>query len=47
MKRANFMISEVHIKRLKVMATRKGVSMSEVLRYAIDEYWRKFKKGGD
>lgn len=47
MKRANFMVSDIHIKRLKVMSKRKGVSMSEILRYAIDEYWIKFKKGGD
>lgn len=43
MKRIDITISEVHIKRLKTMTKKTGVSVSEVIRRAIDEYWEKFK----
>lgn len=47
MKRVNYTISDLHIKMLKAMAKKKKISMSEVLRRAIEECWEKFqeKKG--
>jgi predicted DNA-binding protein len=44
MKRIDATISEIHIKRLKAMAKKMGLSVSEILRRAIDEYWEKFRK---
>jgi predicted DNA-binding protein len=44
MKRVNFTISELEIKRLKVLSKKTGLSASEILRRAIDEYWEKFEK---
>jgi predicted DNA-binding protein len=46
MKRVNFTISEVEIKRLKVLSKRTGLSASEIIRRAIDEYWERFEKKG-
>ena len=43
MKRIDITISELHIKRLKILAKKKGVSVSEVIRRAVDEYWERFK----
>ena len=42
--RANFYLAEIQIKRLKAMSKKTGLSASEILRRAIDEYWEKFKK---
>lgn len=44
MKRVNFTISEVEIKRLKVLSKKTGLSASEILRRAIDEYWERFER---
>ena len=44
MKRIDITISELHIKRLKTMAKKIGVSVSEVIRRATDEYWEKFER---
>jgi predicted DNA-binding protein len=44
MKRVNFTISEVEMKRLKVLSKRTGLSASEILRRAIDEYWGRFER---
>jgi len=44
MKRVNFTISEVEIKRLKVLSKKTGLSASEILRRAIDEYWERFAR---
>ena len=46
MKRVNFTISEVEIKRLKILSKKTGLSASEILRRAIDEYWERFEKKG-
>ena len=46
MKRIDITISEIHIKRLKTMAKKTGVSVSEVIRRAIDEYWEKLIEKG-
>ncbi len=42
--RANFYLSELEIKRLKAMSKKTGLSASEILRRAVDEYWEKFRK---
>ena len=46
MKRVNFTISEVEIKRLKILSKKTGLSASEILRRAIDEYWERFETKG-
>ncbi len=46
MKRVNFTISEVEVKRLKALSKKTGLSASEILRRAIDEYWEKYKEKG-
>jgi len=46
MKRVNFTISEVEVKRLKVLTKKSGLSASEILRRAIDEYWERFETKG-
>jgi metal-responsive CopG/Arc/MetJ family transcriptional regulator len=46
MKRIDITISEIHIKRLKTMAKKTGVSVSELIRRAIDDYWEKFERKG-
>ena len=46
MKRVNFTISEVEIKRLKALSKETGLSASEIIRRAIDEYWERFEKKG-
>ena len=42
--RANFYLSERQVKRLKMMSKKTGLSASELLRRAIDEYWERFKE---
>jgi hypothetical protein len=44
--RVNFYLSELQVKRLKAMSKKTGLSASEILRRAIDEYWERFKKRG-
>ena len=46
MKRFNFYISDVQLKRLRALAKKSGLTTSEILRRAIDEYWEKFEKKG-
>ncbi len=48
MKRFNFYLAESQIKKLEVLSERTGLSSSEIIRRAIDEYWdrNKRKKGG-
>jgi len=46
MKRINITISDVHIKRLKTMAKKTGVTVSDLIRRAVDEYWDRFEKKG-
>jgi predicted DNA-binding protein len=48
-KRMNFYLSDLQIKRLSSMSKKTGLSASEILRRAIDEYWERFEakeKGG-
>jgi 16S rRNA U516 pseudouridylate synthase RsuA-like enzyme len=44
MKRIDITISEVHIKRLKVMVKKTDLTVSELIRRAIDDYWEKFER---
>jgi len=43
-KRMNFYLAEIQIKRLKSISKKTGLSASEILRRAIDEYWEGFEK---
>jgi predicted DNA-binding protein len=41
-KRVDLYLSEVQIKRLKMMSKKTDLSVSEIVRRAIDEYYEKF-----
>ena len=43
-KRMNFYLSDLQVKRLQAMSKKSGLTASEILRRAIDEYWEKFEK---
>ena len=40
MKRCNFYLADIQIKRLKAIQKKTGLPLSDILRRAIDEYWR-------
>ena len=42
--RRNFYLSDLQLKRLNSMSKKLGLSASEILRRAIDEYWERFEK---
>ena len=44
MKRMDITVSEVHIKRLKAMQKKTGLTASELIRRALDEYWEKLQR---
>ena len=44
MKRVNYYLSEVQLKRLESLSKKTGLSASEILRRAIDEYWDRFER---
>jgi len=44
MKRLDITVSEVHIKRLKMMSKKTGLTVSELIRRAVDEYWDRYEK---
>lgn len=44
MERINFTLSKSHVKRLKVMSKKMGISVSDFLRRVIDEAWEKSEK---
>jgi hypothetical protein len=49
MKRANYYVTTLQQKRLLTLSKKSGLSVSEIVRRAIDEYWDKYqpvKKGG-
>ena len=46
MKRIDVTVSEVHIKKLKQLGKKGGMSASEVVRRAIDLYYDQAKKKG-
>jgi len=41
-KRKNFYVTDLQEKRLQMMSKKTGLSESELLRRAIDEYWERF-----
>ena len=43
-KRRNFYLSDLQLRRLNSMSKKLGLSASEILRRAIDEYWERFEK---
>jgi len=43
-KRMNFYLTDVQVKRLQVMSKKTGLTASEILRRAIDEYWERHEK---
>lgn len=43
-KRRNFYLTDLQFKRLNSMSKKMGLSASEILRRAIDEYWEKFER---
>ena len=45
-KRVDLYLSEIQIKRLKTMSKKTDLSVSELVRRAIDEYWEKFERKG-
>lgn len=44
MERINFTLSKAHVKRLKGMSKKMGISVSDFLRRAIDDLWKKSEK---
>jgi hypothetical protein len=46
MKRCNFYLADIQIKRLKEINKKTGLPLSDILRRAIDEYWERFEKKG-
>jgi len=45
-KRVDLYLSEIQIKNLKTMSKKMDLSVSEIVRRAIDEYWERFEKKG-
>jgi predicted DNA-binding protein len=45
-KRMNFYLTDVEVKRLNEMSKKTGLTASEIVRRAIDEYWERFEKKG-
>ena len=43
-KRMNFYLTDVQVKRLQAMSKKTGLTASEVIRRAIDEYWERFEQ---
>jgi len=42
--RRNFYLTDLQLKRLNTMSKKLGLSASEILRRAIDEYWERFER---
>ena len=43
-KRVGFYLTEVEIKRLRMVSKKTGLSVSELIRRAIDEYLERYEK---
>jgi len=43
-KRLNFYLTDIQVKKLQTMSKRSGLTASEILRRAIDEYWEGFER---
>ena len=46
MKRMNFYLADIQIRRLKTIHKKTGLPLSDILRRAIDEYWERFERKG-
>jgi len=46
MKRCNFYLADIQIRRLKGIQKKTGLPLSDILRRAIDEYWERYEKKG-
>jgi len=44
MKRMNFYLADIQIRRLKAIQKKTGLPLSDTLRRAIDEYWERHEK---
>ena len=44
MKRCNFYLADIQIKRLKAIQKKIGLPLSDILRRAIDDYWERVEK---
>jgi predicted DNA-binding protein len=44
MKRINFYLADLQIRRLKAINKKTGLLLSDILRRAIDEYWERFER---
>jgi len=43
-KRMNFYLTDVQVERLQIISKKTGLTASEIIRRAVDEYWEKFRK---
>jgi predicted DNA-binding protein len=43
-KRTNIYLTDIQVKRLQMMSKKTGLTASELVRRAIDEYWERFEK---
>ncbi len=46
MKRMNFYLADIQIRRLRTINKKTGLPLSDILRRAIDEYWDRYEKKG-
>jgi len=44
MKRMNFYLADMQIKRLNALHRKTGLPLSDILRRAIDEYWENYER---
>lgn len=44
MKRCNFYLADIQIRRLRAIQKKTGLPLSDILRRAIDEYWERFER---
>jgi predicted DNA-binding protein len=44
MKRVNFYLADLQIRRLRAINKKTGLPLSDILRRAIDEYWERFEQ---
>jgi predicted DNA-binding protein len=44
MKRCNFYLADIQIRRLKAIQNKTGLPLSDILRLAVDEYWEEFER---
>jgi len=43
-KRLNFYLTDIQVKRLQMMSKKTGLTASEIIRRAIDDYWERFER---